>query len=91
MTLLCDINAMPIGFVVLPLSHILLSFLIFPKSISLHCPVFEIPHVVLLIEGQKTMTVRLVIHKIAIICGLVGKYHITLAHFMVETEVTLIE
>ena len=41
---------MAMGFVIFPFAHILLSFLVLPKTISLHTSIFEIPNVVLVIE-----------------------------------------
>jgi len=91
MAFICYVYAMAIGFVVLPFTHVFLSLFIFPKAIPLHRSIFEISHVVLLIDAQQTMPLRFVIDEIPIICRMIGENHISFPHFMVKTELSFIK
>jgi hypothetical protein len=52
MTNFSNVNAISVILIDLPLSNILITFFVPPKSIALHCSVLKISHIVLILEFE---------------------------------------
>lgn len=90
MTFFSSIDSIAMSFVILPASNIFLMFVISPEPISLHGPILEIPNIVLIRKLHHTLTMWLIIGKIANINRVISKFHIPLTHFVPQTELTLV-
>ena len=85
-----DVDPVAVSFVALPLPNIFLPLLVSPKSVSLHRPVLEISHIVLVPKFEPALPVRPVILEVPKVDSPVGKLHVPLAHFVVKAELALI-
>jgi hypothetical protein len=91
MAFLGCVDALSMGSVVLPFAYVLLPLPVLPKPVSLHRSVLKVPDKVLLAKSQQAMSVRSIIGEIPVVDGAVGKNSVSLAHFVVKTEMALVE
>lgn len=78
--------SLSVGLVVFPLAYVFFSFGAAPEAVSLHGPIFEVSHVVLVTHGQKPSSVRSIIGEVSVVLRTVGEYSKAFSHFSIEAE-----
>jgi hypothetical protein len=72
----CDVDAIAVSLVAVPLSYVLLSFAVLPESIALHGTVIEVAYIILVSKFEPSLSVGPIVLKVPDIDRPVGKLHI---------------